>query len=134
MTDYAAVEALAAGAVRGNCFQYAGKRMLAEPKDTSARVVHGTYELMLISRYAIRDIHGWFEKDGLVWDWQTHGRTPKGRSRFKVTGATPPPVPREEFYRTRKVEVRQSFTREQMAQAMCDAGHWGPWFDDGGES
>lgn len=49
-------------AIRGNCFQYAGKRMLAEPEDTSARVVHGTYELWP----GHRDIHGWFEKDGLV--------------------------------------------------------------------
>jgi len=114
---------------RGNCFEYAGKRMLAEPKATSARVVHGTYEVAP----GWRDAHGWFEKDGLIWDWQTHGRTPTGRSRFKVTAATPPPVPREEFYRTRKVEVRRSFTQKQMTQAMSDAGHWGPWFDDGGE-
>lgn len=59
--------------------------------------------------------------------------TPGGRSRYKVTSTTPAPVPREEFYRTRKVEVRCSFTQEQMVQAMSAAGHWGPWFDDDAE-
>jgi hypothetical protein len=109
----------------GDCFHYAGRRMLAEPEDTSARVVHGTYEAFP----GHRDIHGLFEKDGLVWDWQTHGRA-GSRSRFKVTSTTPRAVPRDEFHRTRKTETRRSFTRKQMMQAMLDTGHWGPWFSD----
>jgi hypothetical protein len=112
--------------MRGNCFQYAGKRMLAEPEDTSAVVVHGTYEAWP----GHRDVHGWFEKDGFAWDWQTHGCTPGGRSRFKVTATTPPPVPVGEFRKSRKVEVRRTFSREQVFRAMSGSGHWGPWFDD----
>jgi hypothetical protein len=103
--------------------------MMAEPDDTSALIVHGTYELRP-GLSGIRDVHGWFEKDGMCWDWQTHGCTPAGRSRYKVTSTTPPPVPRDEFYRRRGIEVRQSFTREQMGKAMLAAGHWGPWFDE----
>lgn len=106
---------------------------MAEPKDTSARVVHGTYDVGAgFSDREHRDVHGWFEKDGLVWDWQTHGCTPAGRSRFKVTSTTPPPVSREEFYRTRKVEARRSFTRKELMRAITEAGHWGP-FEEGGE-
>jgi hypothetical protein len=115
--------------IRGNCFQYAGKRMLAEPDDTTALVVHGIYEAFP----GHRDVHGWFEKDGVAWDWQTHGCTPKGRSRFKVTKNTPPAVPIPEFYETRKIEVRKMFTRDETIKAI-GVGHWGPWFGEGEDS
>ena len=53
----------AARPIRGNCFMYAGRRMLAEPDDTTAIVIHGTYEVFP----GYRDVHGWFEKGALCW-------------------------------------------------------------------
>lgn len=106
----------------GRCFEYAGRRMFAEPEDSDARVVHGTYEVAP----GWRDVHGWFEKDGLVWDFQSHGIA-GSRARFKVTKTTPPGIPRDDFYAARRIEAHRSFTREETARTMLAHNHWGPW-------
>jgi hypothetical protein len=72
--------------------------------------------------------HAWAELNGLCYDWQTHGRTQGGRSRFRITGTTPPGIPRDEYYASRRAEPRATFTAYQVALAVTRSDYaWCAW-------
>lgn len=107
----------------GRCYEYAGKFLDNHP---DAVCVQGTYEVAP----GWRSGHAWAELDGLCYDWQTHGRTSGGRSRFRITSTTPPGIPREQYHCSRAVVVHRTLTRDAVARAAVRHGYWGPWGEE----